>query len=47
MSIVAVMRVKPSRDSSHNASINITVPPSVGGDCFCESGVNPGSVGGI
>ena len=37
MSIVAAMHVKPSRDPSHNASINITVPPFVDGDYFCES----------
>ena len=36
MSIVAAMGVNPSRDPSHNASINITVPPSVSGDHFCE-----------
>ena len=30
-----------------DASINITVPPFVGGDYFCESGVNSGSTGGF
>jgi hypothetical protein len=27
-----------------DASINITIPPFVGGDYFCESGINSGSV---
>ena len=30
-----------------DASINITIPLFVGGDYFCESGVNSGSVGGF
>ena len=30
-----------------DASINITVPPFVGGDYFCESGANSGSVSGF
>ncbi|CAI8058172.1 hypothetical protein GBAR_LOCUS31619 [Geodia barretti] len=30
-----------------DASINITIPPFVGGDYFCESGVNSSSTGGF
>ena len=30
-----------------DASINITIPPFVGGDYFCESGVNSGSTTGF
>ena len=30
-----------------DASINITVPPFVGGDYFCESGANSGSISGF
>ena len=41
--------VQPSRDDACpcDASIDITIPPFVGGDYFCESGVNSGQpVGG-
>ena len=39
---------RPSRDDACpcDASINIRIPPFVGGDYFCESGVNSGSYSG-
>ena len=40
---------QPTRDDACpcDASINITIPPFVGGDYFCESGVNSGSFNGF
>ena len=44
-----ISEATPSRNDACpcDASINITIPPFVGGDYFCESGVNSGSTGGF
>ena len=40
---------RPTREDSCpcDASIDISIPPFVGGDYFCESGVNSGSISGF